>query len=318
MRKLFLNAMPLLGVLGLLFLTGCDEDDEILNGGGPDISIQVNGENETTFEGFVGETFQLNMDVEDDDGIDSVVVRKLIDGVEDDNFQTEIFTAGGQTTFSDSLDIEIVVGDTAENVQIEVAAFDSEGNSSTETIDLSISPIRTYTAVLLYAPLAEESSESFFSASTGETYTVNEVEADEEPDSEDIDFGYYYGVTNAATLASPAAYPAAITDISDWDTRNNTLLRQTEISDSEFQENQNDTQFISDAFDNGTEGTDPGAVNNLQEGDILAFELDNNRGANRGLIRITGIVDGNDDGEFNGEEDYIEIEVVVGVPANTL
>ena len=28
MRKLFLNALPLLGVLGLVFLTGCDNDDD--------------------------------------------------------------------------------------------------------------------------------------------------------------------------------------------------------------------------------------------------------------------------------------------------
>ncbi len=63
--------------------------------------------------------------------------------------------------------------------------------------------------------------------------------------------------------------------------------------------------FIQQAFDDAIAVGSDQIVPNLEVDDIIAFQLDEDRGEARGLIRVIGIISG------TGVNDSIEIEVVV-------
>ena len=78
---------------------------------------------------------------------------------------------------------------------IDFEAVDEEGNTATTSFSfIVVSPVaKIQTAVILYAPLGDLSSETFYSIINNETYSRNEVESTADPISASIDFGYYYG-----------------------------------------------------------------------------------------------------------------------------
>lgn len=392
MRKLIFNIFLIFAALNLLFLVSCEDDDgnDIINTG-PEIAFEVNGESDpSSVDAAVGETITLRLDVSDDDGIDSIVVRKLVDGTVD----TVSSYQAGTGSFNQDVDIVIEGTDAGGDVVIEIEAFDSEGNSNTQTITVNISPIANYTAVLLYAPLADQQSKSFFSVTSGQTYSLNEIESDgdvgdttgvggedpadttdvggedpadttgvggEDPtdttgvgtdttdvggdptdttdtdttgtgggdptdttDTQDpadtlnnggttsvasslIDFGYYYGSSNNASLASPSKIQQIgnIYDLSGWTTLNNTQFRKTVITESEFLENTDSAAFITGAFEAATSGGDDAEITGLQVGDVIAFKLDDARGGHSGILRVSALTPG------AGEDNFIELEVFV-------
>lgn len=372
MRKLIFNIFLFVGALNLLFLVSCEEDGDDIVNTGPEIAIQVNGESgSSSVDAGVGETVTVNVDVTDDDGVDSVIVRKVVNGTVG---STETFQAG-TGSFSQDVDVTIEGSDIGGDVVIEIEAFDSEGNSNVQTITVNIAPVMNYTAVLLYAPLANEQSKSFFSVTNGQTYSLGEIEGigsgdgdttgvgggdptdttgvdnpgdttgvgtpgdttgtdttgtggvgtpgdtTDTGDSGDtvdtggstgvasslIDFGYYYGATNNATLASPAQINAigGIYDLSGWTTLNQTQFRKTTIQESEFLENADSIGFISGAFDQATAEGDSAQVTDLQVGDVIAFKLDDAQGGHTGIMRVSNLQPG------AGENNFIELEVLV-------
>ena len=315
MRKFFSKFLLLSGVIGLLFLVSCEDDDGLFNQG-PSIDLTVEDTVISAFSGYVGDTLPITADVNSEIELQTLTIRKDVSGAEDSDFAVTETIPAGQTSFTYTVDVPLKEDEVGETVEIIFEASDIEGNTSTQTVDITVEerPTAVFTAVLLFAPTGDKTSETFFSTENGETYSRNEIEGVADLLSPDVDFGYYYGVgdlNNEASLASPASYPSNIYDLSAWDQLNETKLRLTDLTTSEFIENENDEAFINEAFANATPEGDPGQVTNLNVDDIVAFELDESRESRHGLIRIVDIVDGNNDGAYTGEEDYIEIEVVV-------
>jgi hypothetical protein len=309
MKKLFFNIFLLIGSFSLLFLVSCnDDDDVIIINEGPEINIQVNGGDiDGPHTAGLGQTIVLNLDITDDDGVDSVVVRQFVGTTQVTEATQVIYpSAVGGTTVTQNVEITLVDVDVDDEVRIEITAYDVQGNSRTETIIVNVSAIGSYTTVLLYAPLADETSESFLNTSTGQTYSVNDVMTDNNPVSAQVDLGYYYGATNNASLASPQQiHNLGIYDLSAWNTLNTTQLRRTTISETEFLENEGNVEFISGAF--GTAQAEGGGqqVSNLQVGDVVAFQLSEGQGNRTGLIRVSNIEPG------DGVGNFIEIDVLV-------
>src|SRR5690606_12157886 len=105
MRKLIFHISLIFAALSLLFLTSCEDDDgdDIINTG-PEIAYEVNGDSDpSSIDADVGETIPLRLDVSDDDGVDSVVVRKIVDGTVD----TTASLQGGSASVSDEVNIVI-------------------------------------------------------------------------------------------------------------------------------------------------------------------------------------------------------------------
>ncbi len=154
--------------------------------------------------------------------------------------------------------------------------------------------VKEYEAKLLAAPLGSGASETFISLVDGQLYRIDQGE-------EFVaywDFGYYYGLTGNASLASTADYPSNIIDI---ETIANTTA--DELNHTYFAHSDLDFEAVVSASDLDviTQSADE-TVTNLAVGDVLEF-VDNY--GNKGLIRVEDIV-GTD-----GTGDYIELDIKV-------
>lgn len=180
-------------------------------------------------------------------------------------------------------------------------------DSTTFTFDVTAAPepeVDAFNAVLLFAPLQDASSETWFSTNLGRTVTEAEVNAGAAPNSSDIDFGYYYGATDMASIASPNSYPTlgGSIDISDWTTRNATTFRSTSLTPAQFLEVATNAD-VDAAWDNGTDEGE--GISGLAVDQVFAFELDATKSTQRGLVRVVGIT-----GTFD-QGDNIELEILI-------
>ncbi|MGB3181520.1 MAG: hypothetical protein WBB45_09030 [Cyclobacteriaceae bacterium] len=306
MRRLTHYAAFLL-MIGAIFMFSCGEDDGIEPiGGNP--SITFSGEDADSinasspvFEAEAGETFDVTVLVDAPDGFNVLRVNKIVDG---SSTQLEEYTrtSQGQTDFSTTFSYTVMAEDADATTEIEFEAVDDDNDTTTETIEIIVSEpmVNNYSTVLLASPLADGSSATFFSSEDGNVYSSNDVTGTSDPISETIDFGYYYGATDMASLASPNAYPTSISSLSGWSTLNSTELRVTALTSGQFDETST-AAAIQAAFDGATAGGDPEVVSNLSVGDVVAFQTDANKadGSRYGLLIVKNIVEGTSaDGEI--------------------
>ncbi len=181
------------------------------------------------------------------------------------------------------------------------------GNGVVHIVDgIITSDVTTYEAFLLAAPTGDQTSETFFSTTTGELYSYDEVTSTSENISQWIDFGYYYGATAGGTIASPDSWPAdavLYSGLAAWSTRNNTDFRSTNLTVADFDAiavGQGDD--IEAEFEAGTDFANTGRANPVAEEDIIAFTTADGR---FGLIKVLEIVG------TTGSNDGIRIEVKV-------
>lgn len=308
MKRTF-NYFFIFVLLSGVFLVSCDEEGG-LNLGGPTMTIIVDPADDAgVITGGSGEEIEFEVSVTANDGFNVFRVRERVGGTSDILFERTRQTAGVtsfDTTFTYTLQPEFIDQD----VSLTLEAVDDAGETTTEvfTIDVTATVV-SYTAVLLFPPTADEKSKTFFSTVTGLTYSVDDVEAGTGINSSEIDFGYYYGSDREASILSPAQFPQQDIGpnylLADWDQLNQTVLKLTDITLAEFQENDENVSFIQQAFDDAIAVGSDQIVPNLEVDDIIAFQLDEDRGEARGLIRVIGIISG------TGVNDSIEIEVVV-------
>ncbi|WP_296623302.1 hypothetical protein [Marivirga sp.] len=323
MKKFLKNGL-LFAVASLFVFTACDSTgDETPVESAPNVSLSVETAQDTYMAGDV-----INLVV--DFTADAAVVGATIDaetetatvtlnanGISDNVIDLNAFGVAGETEGSFSIDgFTIPVEFANETLTFTVVMEDEDGRFGEGTLDLAISesPLINFSAILLAAPLQDadgttssKSSQTFFSTNTGQTYSMAQINGSTEPLSANIDFGYFYGSGTAqteATIASPANYPFDYGQ-SAWGVRNNTLIKATTVTQSQF--NEANLSFISEAFENGTSGNSDGRITNLAIGDVLAFETDGskNGGAKKGLLLVESITPG------DGENGQIEFSIVM-------
>lgn len=157
--------------------------------------------------------------------------------------------------------------------------------------------IKSYTAKMLAAPLADGSSDTFFSTLDGEIYTIEENDQ-----VKYWDFGYYYLSSTGATIASIADYHTGVVDIPTI-----TELDVLELNSCYFKESiltADDFESIDYDSLNALEVSfsDEQRAPQLVEGTIIEFV---NAYMKKGLIMVTDLEPG------DGSNDYIEISVKV-------
>ncbi|MEK6480276.1 fasciclin domain-containing protein [Catalinimonas sp. 4WD22] len=213
---------------------------------------------------------------------------------------TEVESGYYETLSGDSLYILSENGTVSVN-GVEVATADLEAdNGVIHAIGEVLLPDLTfYEAFLLAAPDSDLMSETFFSSITGDVFTYNEVAGTDDAISASIDFGYYYGETNLATLASPDAWPtnaALYGGLEEWGTRNNTDFRLTNLTTEGFDIiAASQGERVAAEYEIGTPYTNTGRATALDEGLVVAFQTE---GGQFGLIKVVEIIgtDGSDDG----------------------
>lgn len=220
---------------------------------------------------------------------------------------TEIESGYYQTLSGDSLYILSENGTVFVN-GVEVATADLEAqNGVIHAIGEVLLPdVTFYEAFLLAAPTNDQMSETFFSTINGDLFSYNDVVSTDDAISASIDFGYYYGETNMATLASPDEWPtnaALYGGLEEWGTRNNTDFRLTNLTTEGFDIiAASQGERIATEYEIGTPYTNTGRATALDDGLVVAFQTE---GGQFGLVKVVEII-GTD-----GSEDGIRIEVKV-------
>lgn len=319
MKKLFRNLLFLSAIGSVAFLYSCGGDDEVVLPDMPtlDVTASVNDTEVTgtAIEAVLGDVVTFEIDANTPGGFN--VVRFSGDITADEVTRVDLGLDAGATSASlDPLTItledEELIGT---EIEVVITVVDDSDQTAVVTYTIAVSEppspdARAYTAVLLYAPLADESSEIFFSTSTGETFSPDAVLATTEPVSGTLDFGYYHGANDGASLASIAAYAELSVDVfagqvSGFGTKNATVFKETTLNASAFTE-VTTWADIDEVFD-GITGDGEGILTGLEEGQVIAFQTDADKegGAKKGLILVKTI-----EGTFN-EGDYIELEILV-------
>lgn len=298
----------LLALAGLIFVTACGDDDEETPTPGPSIVLTPgDSEDQESFTGFVGDEITIDVTVDAAEGFNVLRVYRQVDGVNGDPLEQFSRSSGTtQAEFATDFTYAIQQEDINKSVYLVFEAVDDAGNTSTVDYEIIAEkrPTKKYETTLLYAPDADKTSKTFFSADDGKTYSSNDILGTEASVSPRIDFGYFYGKTFKATLASPDQYPYDYA-LDEWEERNATKIKRTTLTEQEYIEYETSAEMISKAFDEAEYGENEGQVRELTVGDILAFELADSKENKRGLIKVNAI-DGTD-----GQNDHITIEVVV-------
>ncbi|MDH5476309.1 MAG: hypothetical protein OEX22_11505, partial [Cyclobacteriaceae bacterium] len=158
--------------------------------------------------------------------------------------------------------------------------------------------VKSYSAKILAAPLADGSSETFISLRDGMLYTINQGAEY----AAFWDFGYYYTGTDGASLVSTSTYETAFPFV-DVDG----IAGTTELNNAYFAKSTTltATEFAAISVSGDLDSiTTPASqkVNNLVAGDIIEF-VDNY--GKKGVIKVVEVV-----GTFN-QGDYIKIDIKV-------
>lgn len=318
MKKL-LNQLFFLAAIGsIVFLTSCGDDDEPAPA--PILSVEISGTDATQTEFDPGETVDLTIGFVAEAELAGLSYVVTIDGTAGTVQVIDFATIGlgtNETEGSFNFTLPITEALAGSSVILTVTAEDKTGAEASDdfSFDVTASPeARSYTAILLQAPTEDKTNASFFSSTDGEVYSPADVTGTTEAISPKIDFGYYYGATNNASLASPADFAALSNaalsgQVSGWATKNDISFRATTLTSTQFLE-MSTYADIDDAYDNGT--PEDGTVANLAIGDVVAFETDADKtgGSKRGLILVKDIV-GTD-----GSDGQIELEILVQEPAS--
>ncbi|MEQ9374434.1 MAG: hypothetical protein RIG68_04625 [Imperialibacter sp.] len=326
MKKLFRNLLFFSAIGSVAILASCGGDEEEPLPDGPSITVAVSGDVEGSGEEFTaitGDEVTFAVSITAPGVFNTLNITPSIDGVagtlvpytRDD---TEVTTNADNTTASINLSYEFDEEDEGKEISWTFEAVDDSDQKATKTITVTASAppspeARAYSTVLLSAPIgattAEKSSETFFSTSTGLTYSMKAVLESSDPISANIDFGYFYGASTFATLASPAAYPFAYGQAA-WGTKNATTFRRTTLDDTAFGAEGSVKTWadIDAAVEAATAAdADPGIESGLEEGEVLAFVTASTKtgGSKKGLILVKSITGA------AGSDGKIELEILV-------
>ncbi len=253
----------------------------------------------------VGTTFDVTLTITAEGGFNTLNATK--GGQLQTVTRTDLGLEAGEVSVTIPLEVETFEEEIGTTVNWTFVAVDEEGQESAalafsyNVVEPPSPDARSYSAILLAAPLGDLTGASFFSSSDGEIYSPADVTGTAASISPSIDFGYYYGSADMASIASPAGFESTIfsAQVDGWNTKNATTILSTELDDAAFTEVVTWAD-IDAAVEGGTD--EEGIITGLAVGDVVAFET---VAGKKGLILVTAI-----NGTFNAG-DNIEIDVLV-------
>lgn len=309
-RQNFLTAVT---ILSLGFLFSCGEDDTpVADAPGVSVTAAIVDGGSLVSGGDViaGSSVTFTINVTAPGGFNNVdVTGSATENISRNDLDLEL----GATSASATLTVATLETDVDGTASFTFVAVDELSQSSEEvvfTFEIVAPPspdARAYSAVLLAAPTGDYTNENFFSVSTGEIYSREEVNATTDPISATIDFGYYYGGDDNATIASPSGFESTTfaAQVEGWGTKNATVLKTTTMTAAQFTETVSHAD-IDEAFDAGT-ADENGIIPNLAADMVLAFETADGV---KGLILVTEIEAGFD------SNDFIRLDILAQLEAN--
>ena len=287
-----LFGIALIGLLGAGVFTSCEEDETIPL---PTItftndvdSVQLEpGDSAHTITGTIAAEGDLNY----------VKYFKVTDQGETQLDMVEEFDDPQSYNFS------YTVTGIDQDMTIKVEVTDEENQTVSRNFDINFTPpedvINSYTEKILGSYDANQGSS--FASVDGTVYTWDDAKAN----SGKIDYLYYHGSTNGATLAAPNDPTAeeVYTGLPNWEIQNATKFKTTDLSAEDFDgmSSKDDSQIVSAA-----DGADQTAINGLEEGEVIAFitASTSEHPEKKGLVKVVTI-------EGTGGASTMEIAVKV-------
>ncbi|MBC8343132.1 MAG: hypothetical protein ISR55_08050 [Bacteroidetes bacterium] len=249
-RNLLLAAI-VISVTG--FFTACEEPAGLA----PVIAF-LNNVTETTLAAGV-DSFTVAGTITSENGLAEVKLFKVTATGE-----TQIGNA--ITTFTDKTNyaFQFFIQNIDENTTVKVEATDESNltKSANFMIIVTGGAIDSWTETL--GAQSNTTTGSSFASSNGQVYLWAAATAN----SSLIDFIYFYGATNQATLAAPDDTDVATVfpSVTGWATRNDTRYANTSLSAANFDAIMGDNDIITAAT-----GASDTKANHLANGDVVAF-----------------------------------------------
>lgn len=271
-------------VAALIGFSSCGGDDEEETPA-PTITINTNslGADQTKGNAETGDTVTINLTANATEEIAKLNATKTVGGSET-NLTGYPVTTNFNSKTSHTWNARYVVTEASGTVTLKFSVEDKKGKIASKTFTITVvnNDFNSYTSVLLFAPLANNTSKTFLSLTTGTTY--NFTEASSSPAS--VDLGYFFGASALASFASPSDYLTTAYDLSSWSTRNVTSFRTTTANFATTSSG----AALAAAYDGGTAATNgtnpPGGdtrIYNLTDGQTVAFRT---QGGKKGLINV--------------------------------
>ncbi|PWD97651.1 hypothetical protein [Marinilabilia rubra] len=218
----------------------------------------------------------LDLSSDNGNGFTYKIPFPVLSEVEDGTVEYKIWATSGRGDYRDA-EKRLVAGPGTITVDY--------GGDNPATVD-----VKEYTAVLLAAPLADGSSETFISLLDGEVYALSNEEY-----TSYWDFGYYYLNNDGPSLASTASYPALFDHDNDESTdlvaiSGLTGTAQEELNSCYFTPSSIDFDAVQSSSDlDGITKSADEAANNLEVGDVIEF-VDNY--GKKGVIKVSDVTTG--------------------------
>ena len=308
MKKITQKLLMVSLAASVLFLASCGEDEETLPAK-PTIEVSASLDGVSIFSGDsveVGSIITFTVDITAEGGINTLWVgetsidRATLGVTSGTTFTTYSYNLVASLEGLQGADI-FAVDDSDQ--QSDIIRFDVVG-----VVGVVSSPaVRAYSEILLAAPTGDFTNQNFFSVSSGETYSGNDVTTTEEAISPTIDFGYYYGSTDMASIASPFGFESTVdfaAQVSGWTTKNNTKLVNTTLTSEDFL-GVATWADIDEAYKAGT-ADENGIISGLTVGQVIGFET---VGGVKGLIYVSDIDLGESGNGFDSDA-FIDIDIL--------
>lgn len=306
MKKIKLKLLPLLAVLAAFVITSCGKDDAI-SAVLPSVTVTATVDGEALASGddvSVGSAVVLNISVSAPGGVNGLDVNGT------SYSRTDLGADAGDTSGSLILNITAPTVDQIGNTAtFEMEAVDDLGQTSatvTFTYNIIAAPspdVNSWSAVLLGAQGNAE--EGFYDAMTDTEYSYAQARDASGVDGSPIDLAYYYGNTNKNTIAAiddaglNNVYTAVSLPIEGiFGTRNATRFLSSTLSATEFEAISTNAELETAA---SFEVAGSSSSTELVLDQVIAFKLDEARGGDYGLIRISSIDDTNGNGTITIE-----------------
>ncbi len=284
-----INSLLLLFALsGLMVFSSCNDDEEDEPKPKPNMNLTASG---NSTDANVGDTVDFRIDLTHQVDLQKFTVSSS-PTTDADTSVSDIGESGYSYVFEYVIPSGFGAGT---SIEFTFTATGEEGESTSKSYTVNVKEsgeeLNNDNATLLGAQNASKGS--LYATSELKRYPLSEF--DESNDSK-IDFVYYYGATNDATIAAPSDKTVgggdnAVYDI-DWDTRNKTQYLLIEKNWSDIERN-TDLEMHRDDIKN-LEST---KANILEEGDVYAyltadgrigaFKVENIEGSQGGEITIS-------------------------------
>ncbi len=283
MKRISLRLFSLFAAASV-FMTACDKEEDLVD---PVPTATIASTTPATAK--VGDEVTLTVAVVAESKIKSIVTRL-------DNADLDTKTSGFTNSTSDNYSYKYSVPQTAAGKELKftVVVTDSKERVTTanHTVKVDVTgSVRTQSAKLVYGQESLLGGSFYATELTGTVYK----QADAKTNAAKVDFLYFYGATNMATIAAPSdadaktIYNNGTTGLQTWSKTNNTKFKEVTMTKAEFDA----ATFTS--IETAATGATVTKINNIAATKVIGFITE---GGKKGLIfvnAVTGTSAGNID-----------------------